>query len=106
MIEDKLATAQGTWKEGENWKVVTPEGKVIFELQGNFNEKTVMQAIRLARLAEENAFNAGIQFQKKVKEAGDNMQVKQLLSENASLRNMNLHLSNQLEMMVEKGERN
>jgi len=104
MTRSKMATAQGSWKEGENWKVVTPEGDLIFDLKGKFDETMVMQAIRLARFAEADSFNEGVRFQKKVSEATESLTVAQLKADIKSLVFMNNELSEQLDMMISKGK--
>ena len=61
-----MSEAQGAWKEGENWFVTDKNGNKLVEMKGDFDERSIMQSIRLARKFELIAFNRGIEFGKEL----------------------------------------
>lgn len=54
-----LQDAQCSFVQGENWKFVTPQGAVIAEVKGDYNEREIMQFLRVFRKLELEAYNEG-----------------------------------------------
>ncbi len=87
-IDLELSTAQAGWNRGENdnkWCVRQPDGEILFVLDGNFDEKSAMQAIHLGRIYETKAFNIGITY-------GKELQAKTDMDELVKLRSAVKHL--------------
>ena len=105
MIKLKFKDAIGIWNKGENndnWLVKDKEGNVLFELQGDFNEKTTMQAIRMARKAEQDAYKEGVKAGKELQTRLNGKLIKEVKSSNQRLSDENLRITEQLERHINK----
>jgi len=99
----KLSTAQAGWNRGEHdnkWQVRTPEGEVLYVLNGSFDEQSAMQAIHLGRIFEEKAFNIGVARGKEIQAVANQNELVQLRAAVRSLGEMNEKLSEQLERHI------
>ena len=104
-IQLELAIAQAGWNYGENegkWYVKSPEGKILFILEGNFDEVTAMQAIRLGRKYELKAFNIGIEYGKEIQKKKTKNDIAKLENDVLRLAIENKKLSEELEKQINK----
>ena len=98
-----LATATANWNKGEHnnkWTVKDSKGKILWILEGTFDERSAMQAIRLARMAELDAFNIGIVYGKSIQKKTSVTIEEQLTATAKSLAIMNENLSEQLDRLI------
>lgn len=96
----KLFNAQASWNKGENddkWCVKTPTGEILYILDGDFNEKSAMEAIHLGRKFEVKAFNEGVRQGRELQKKDDLDELVKLRSAVKILGEMNEKLSEQLE---------
>jgi hypothetical protein len=101
----ELTTAQASWNRGENdnkWCVKKPDGEILFILDGNFDEKSAMEAIHFGRIFESRALNIGIAYGKELQEKADLDELVKLRSAVANLGKMNEQLSEQLDRHMNK----
>lgn len=99
----KLSVAQAGWNYGEHdgkWYVKTPEGEVLFILDGEFNEQSAMQAIHLGRIYEHKAYEIGVVQGKIIQAAVTKNKVAQLEMAVKTLGEMNEQLSERLEKYI------
>jgi len=89
-------TANG--KKGD-WMINSSDGEQISSLPFDMNEQHVMKAIHLARNAELEAFNIGIDFGKKLSRDT----ISRLEQKNIDLANENIRISEALQRFVIKG---
>lgn len=100
-----LQTAQASWVYGENeskWCVKTPQGDVLFILDGEFDERSAMQAIHLGRTFEIAAYNEGVKVATAPLKTEYESKIKKLEHAVKTLGKMNEDLSAQLERHIDR----
>ena len=101
----ELATAQASWNLGENgnkWCVKKPDGEILFILNGDFDQKSAMEAIHLGRVFELKAYQSGIEYGRQLQRDMDLDELIKLRSAVEHLGEMNEQLSEQLDRHINK----
>jgi hypothetical protein len=96
----KLMNAQASWNKGENdnkWCVKTPTGELLFILDGDFDQKSAMQAIHFGRKYELRAFQEGIRQGRNMQKKDDLDEIHKLKVAVKTLGEMNEQLSERLD---------
>ena len=102
-----LATCHATQTDAEGkplseWIVKNEEAEEIYRLPKEWDEKTVMAAIRFAREFEAKAFNKGVTYQKE-KQPQQMKELQQMVvkfeGERKIMKDRNIELANELEKL-------
>ena len=101
LVRMKGASATQHTNKGKkgDWTINASSGEKISSLPFDMNEQHVMKAIHLAREAELEAFNIGINFGKSATQAT----IRRLEQKNIALANENIKLSETLNRLLIKG---